>query len=226
MEINYLLSSAQVKSLLVGMGYRRTVGLKIDDAIVDDQMMISSLNQLTNEGLINSDGENFSLQNDLRDIINQLGNATCFMGIRSKKKSLPDLCVFPGNKLLLCEQEKSSGVNFKFGFCSRNNLFKRFCEEGYFPEFENCGSIDEDELEVFENEYLNLCDDLDPICEDSRESLFLFYTHLNENRRCFKVINYFMYRYILLSDGEKNLRYLFTRENVEMLLLKFLEDFK
>lgn len=221
---SYIFTQNQFRVLFSGMGYTKIHGLLLDNDNIDDTILVNTLNELVKLNILVCSDNGFKSSENIRSIINTIGKSDCFVAVRSSNVFLPNLCLYCGEKIVVCEIMKQRSNKIKVSVFSAYECFRMFCDEGYFPAFQKEYKINDKELENFEETITDNSNIYSPISENSRVILDISYVKQNRTTKFLKIINYYLYYYVLYFDGEKYTRYEFTEKNIYGLISKLLEE--
>ena len=225
MAENYIFSHNQLKALLLGCGYSGISGLSLDDSDFNEATAIEALNQLSNRGLIVSDGNRFLGSKEAKLIAERLGACEAYTAVHTRKEALPDLCCYPDEDILICGSETGCNNRVAVRISCFDDFFADLCDEGYLPEdFEEI-ALNDEELEVFETQ---LFDDYDPNCPVNPELPILFSAERigrdGTVQGYARVIEYYFYNYILFFDEGEIERKLCVRNELKEYLKRLMNQ--
>lgn len=222
MSENYIFSYDQLKVLVLGYGCSRITGLKLNSAALDNEAALIALNQLSNEGIITSDGKRFFASEQVKLIAQRLGASDIYIAVHTSKAALPDLCCYPGDSILVCNEETGSEGRIAVKFLSFEEFFENLYDEGYLPEDSENMPLEE-KPETFENFIL---ENYNPNAPIKAESNILFSVDVIDksgvSRRYLRLIEYYYYNYILFCDNGRLERTIFTRNAVKKQLKRLM----
>ncbi len=203
MSAIYTFTQNQLKVLLKGMGCFGITGPALKSKVLDNQSVLNALNELNNLKIIESDGKEFIVKPDVKQIINRISSADKCVFIRTPDRELPDICCYAGNPLLICSYSTVDPERISFEFTDFESLFLRLSDEGYLNDVKESGLPPEDEiLESFERKQFDEADIYSPLSASSR--LFISAVSVNKKGKilgCVNVVDYYFYSYLLFFDG-------------------------
>lgn len=215
----YTFSQTQLKVLLKGSGYSSVVGLNIDDKALDDLSVLNSLNELTKKGFIELKNGAFIMKDDIREMIVVLGNSRFYAAIHSRVDMLPDLCCFFGEKILVCSSRSMNEEYISLYFADITQLFEDLWDQGYFPEDNNSLPLDtEERLADYESSIFVQLSYNAPLPDNSSVVLS---AELPENK-FIRVVEYYLYNYIVFCDGTLVRRRVYSVENIKGLFFELM----
>ncbi len=220
---NYIFSHNQLKVLLLGCGYSHITGLWLNDLVLDNETVLMSLNRLSNDGMIISDGKKFFGSKMAKKIAERLGTSEFYIAVHTSNGSLPDLCCYPGEKILICSNQSRDENHISIRFSAFEDFFCDLCDEGYLPENDEKFKLDEEELENYEAKIFDHYESNSPI---NYGSPLLFTTELLDsygtNHGYLRIIEYYFYNYILFCYDGKIKRQLCNRERIKAYLKRLM----
>lgn len=223
----YIFTKDQLRVLLSGCGYKQIIGINPGQQKLTNQEVINEINELVKMGILISDGEKFIMNDNVNNIIKQIGTANQYIAIHSRNSLLPDLCCYSGSKLLISSFDECNSNIIKFSQLDVNELADKLLSEGYFPSInESDFCIDDDELINYENKVFRSLLSETPLDENSSVILDIqFSKHLQKEDKWLRVVEYPLYNYIIINLGKSVSRVLFDEDNAKAFLNKlFLEN--
>lgn len=212
MSESYIFSHNQLKVLVLGYGCSRIAGLKLNAAALDNEAALAALNQLSNEGIITSDGKRFFASDKVKLIAQRLGASDMYIAVHTAKAALPDLCCYPGDCILVCNEGTGNGGRISLKLLSLEEFFELLYDEGYLPEDSENMPLDE-KLESYEEA---VHEGYNPNAPINGEAHILFSFEVIDkcgvSRRYLRLIEYYYYNYILLCNEGRIDRFIFTRD--------------
>ena len=223
MPVNYIFSHNQLKVLLLGCGFSKIVGLNLDDSELDAETALEALNQLSNSGIISSDGNRFIGSKEAKLIAELLGMSDNYIAVHTSKETLPDLCCYTANKILICGSEPGYEKRIAIRLSNFDDFFSDLYDEGYFPEDSEHMVIDEEELKAFEKSLFENYDPNSPVNPDLHILFSAEEVDKNgSNQRFVRVIEYYFYNYILFFSKGKTERQICTLEALNAFLKRMM----
>lgn len=221
MKDTYIFSSRQLKTLLIGKGYKKIVGLNLKTDELGYNQSARALNKLVKTGAVYTEDETFLMSEDVREIITVLGNAEKFDVIRTKKDNLADICCYRAHKLMMVRNIQANKDWYSFSFLSLEDFYELLLDDGYLPDDNVDDLFYDDELEEFENPIV-----FDPLSAIGETVPVLFSLDISVNTDCHKymrIMDYYFFRYIVVSDGEGEKRYAYSRKKFKEVFLPLME---
>ncbi len=210
------LTQNQLKVLLLGSGFVSVTGLTLNDDVVDEHILLNTLNELVKKGFLVPDDKSFIMNDELRKIIVKLGKSRNYNVIHSYDVFLPDLCCYGDEDILVCSLKKFNTDHYTMSFYSSSELFDKLNDEGYFPAQKEDFELNESELLLFEENFIPKIN-RNVMLDENLPIVFSLEFAPNEiiAQKYMRVIKYYFYDYILWSDGKKIERLLFNHENAK-----------
>lgn len=225
MGTSYHFSQTQLKVLLSGSGYDTIIGVGYDSESLSDEMVVRTLNDLTNGKLISANDRCFEAIPSLQRLIYGVGEAKRCFTIRSCDLRLPDLCLFFGEVSVLCTVRTGGGGDVVMEEFLSGELFDRLMEEGYIPEEYIPMPDPDDSFREYEDELFSSAKGLDAL--PSGSSLILSIEMLDRDGVCrayLRVIDYYLYDYIVYElDGQRQ-RAAYSTECLQTVFEKMMQD--
>lgn len=225
MSAKYVFSHNQLKVLVLGCGYSHITGLYIDDSSVNNEVALKALNQLSNEGMITSDGKRFFASEQAKLIAKRLGTAGIYIAVHTSKEALSDLCCFPGSGILVCSSKCGDENCAVISISEFEDFFSDLCDEGYLPYDSEDITLNDEELEEYEQP---LFEEYDPNAPISTEHNILFSAELIDkyglSHGYLRVIAYYFYNYILFFNEGKSERNICTAEKIKGYLKRLMNQ--
>lgn len=225
MTENYLFSYDQLKVLLLGCGYSKIVGLNLGNSDLNGETALDALNQLSNSKMIVSDGNRFLASKEAKLISKRLGMSDVYIAVHTTKETLPDLCCYPDENILICSSESGYKNRIAVRVSCFEDFFTDLCDEGYLPD--DCENIelDDEELESFEVPLFVNYNTNYPITPDLP---ILFSAELispnGTSKGYLRVIEYYFYNYILFFSEGKIERKLCVRNQLKKYLKRLMNQ--
>lgn len=204
MDENLILTKDQLKTLLLGFGCNKCIGLGIDGSPVENEAAVRSLNSLSQMGLIVSDGKTFHGSEAAKKAAAALGASPRYLAVHTAKAALPDMCCYPSEVMLVCAVFPGDDNRVSMRFTSVPDFCADLSDEGYLPPVSESMAMDEEELEKFERRAFAKFDPNAPL---DNGAPVLFSAELisaeGVSLGCLRVVEYYFYRYIFYSrDGK------------------------
>ena len=221
MSNTYIFSSRQLKTMLIGKGYKKVVGLNLATEKLDYKQSALALNELVKSGALYTEDETFFMSEDVREIITVLGKAEKFDIIRTKKANLADICCYRAHKLMIVRNIQANKDWYSISFLSLNDFYDTLLDDGYLPSDNVDGLFYDDELEEYENSVV-----FDPLSTIGESVPVLFSLDISvktDSYRYMRVMDYYFFRYIVVSDGKEIKRYAYSREKFREVFLSLME---
>lgn len=199
----YTLSVTQMMVLLKGAGYDSVSGFTANSMVLDDESVIQALHKLSKSGLLTVSGDSFEMIPDVKEAVNRIGGADRMMILRTGAGDLPDKCVYPGEKLLVCTLRLSDRDHLSLCFMSPSELFDELADEGYLPQGGDDKLFSEDELIDYEKELFASLSRNGALESSSSVLLSMDFIGGDQPAAYLRIIDYYFYHYILYFDGDK-----------------------
>lgn len=204
MDENLILTKDQLKTLLLGCGCNKCIGLGIDGSAVENETALRSLNSLSRMGMIISDGKRFHGSRQAKKTADLLGNSPRYLAVHTANAALPDLCCYSADVLLICAVYPEDDNRVSLRFTEIADFCVDLGDEGYLPPVSEGMDPDEDELKKFEQRAFASYNPNAPL---ESEAPVLFSAELISSEGALlgslRVVEYYFYRYLLYSrDGK------------------------
>ncbi len=215
MRLSYCFTLNQLSVLLKGSGCSFLRGVGSRDVKLENHEVLSALNELSNMGILISDGEDFRLGDDARAVVEAIKNPDEYLFVRSSNSALVDLCCYYSDNLLICSyRDRYIPELVRINVTDEASLSEQLEEEGYF--FVNGEGLfpDENEAEDFESNEIQLSSYEEPIAPDS--PLLFNAERIDPTGRIkasFKIIEMKLYSYIYYFDSSGLIRDRLTLAN-------------
>lgn len=220
MSDTYVFSSRQMKTMLIGKGFRKIVGLNLDTEL-DYNMSTQALNELVKLGVLYTEDETFIMSEEVREIVTVLGEAEEFDIIHTKKENLSDICCYRTDKLMLVRNVQGNNDWYSFSFVSLEEFYDILLDDGYLPADNIDDLFYDDGLEDFEKsvvvDALSIIDETIPVLFSLDVSV------KTDSHRYIRIMDYYFFRYIVVSDGKEVKRYAYSRKKFNEVFLLLME---
>lgn len=214
-----ILSQNQLKVLLKGSNYSTVKGITLDKTEIDSSVLANTLNTLVRRNMLTNNGENFVMSENIRRIINTIGESQGFVILRSRNAFLPDLCCYIGDKVLVCDQMKHRKNDVSFSVTDADTVIDELLEEGYFPFDEELSPYNENDLLLYDESLLCEINLNHSLREDSKIVFSAEISNINLEKRCYlAIVEYYLYNYIILFDGRTLHRELYSFSKIKQLI--------
>lgn len=200
----YTLSVTQLMVLLKGAGYNSVSGFTAGSTVLDDESVIRSLHAMSKSGLLTLHGDSFEMIPALKEAVRRIGSVEKMMILRTGDGELPDKCIYPGEKWLVCTARLSDKNHLSMCFMTPQELFDELADEGYLPKSGDDKLFSEEELIDYETDLFSFLKRDSALERNSCILLSIDYITRDQTPTPYlRVIDYYFYYYILYSDGSK-----------------------
>lgn len=217
----YIFSSSQLKTMLIGSGYREIVGLNLATEKLDYNKFVVALNELVRSGALYTENEEFLMSENVREIITTLGQAKWFDLIRTKKTSLADICCYRTHRIMIVRNVQANKEWYSFSSISSEDFCNILLDDGYLPPDNAEDLFYDEDLEEFEDSFV-----FDPLSTIGEDIPVLFSLDISvniDNHTYMRVIDYHFFRYIVLYDGKEMKRCAYSKDIFKKVFLSLME---
>lgn len=213
----YGFSTNQLKTLLLGSGFSDVIGIESDSSQLDNETVLESLNELAKKQYIVSDTERFICDAVVKRIVDVIGGADICVAVRTPVNSLPDLCIYPSEPLLLCYNRSD---NISAYFAEPEELVSVLEDDGYICTENDSLIMEESPITEFEkgrmfgSEVVSSSDCVRLIMENTQSKAIMH------------IVDYYFYSYIRFEHGRFLSRELCTRTNLVSMIKRLIENDK
>lgn len=199
----YVLTDEEYNILLAGSGVKECYMLQSGEFEMHNDKICNAMMHLYSTGIIDSDGVSFSIQGELKGVIDAIKNAKYAMLIRVKDEDERAMCCYHTNDgFIVNELSSREDRSYLVYRCDWENLFDVILSSALYDK-SSIGVLDEDKL------YENVCDLQKNISVES------FHRYVNLQM----VIDY-----VELSSGKIKKRMLILNEENEKKLVNLSEE--
>lgn len=128
----WLITYEELTILLFSKGVSKLYGFDGLREPFNRERVVNGLHTLTNKEYLVSDSEQFIMSDEIELIIGSLSQAEAVMVIESDDERLPEVCIYPGDQLLVCERAEYREGLLKLWFLRRGDLAAYLAEAGFF----------------------------------------------------------------------------------------------
>ncbi|MBQ5399166.1 MAG: hypothetical protein IIU14_07005 [Ruminococcus sp.] len=212
MRTSHCFTLEQLSVLLSGSGCDVLRGIGCKSIELRNEDVINSLNELCKTGALTSDGETFSMRDEIRPLIRALSEPSGYLYIRTPRTQAADLCCCFSDEILVCSRDSLVPELVRLKLTDSQGL----CElvSRLLPENETELLPDETRAERFERERLSPSCYEEPIGADS--PMLFNAERLDRDGGLLgslRIIQMNLYTYIAFFDGKRTVRECYTAAN-------------
>lgn len=213
-DSTYIIKYSNLKTLLCGMGYNKISGLDIGEKPLDNEFVLNSLMEMTDNGFISSDGDRFFISQDIKKIVECIGNATAYIAVCTNSKRIGDICCYlENNRILICRQSSINSQFLSVHFVDFEGFLKFLYEGGYISGNSEKFPIDMKKLIEYDNYVIK--NSYSSSKESPVKLSINFVNNFGKTEKYLRITECYFYDYIVYYDGEEKEYDIFSLETFE-----------
>lgn len=227
MSISYTLSQNQLKVLLKGTGYRAVIGVLRDQTPLEDETVLTAINEMVIDGLLSESDSGFEMTPLLKRMITALGDAQECYALTAAAPSLPDKCLYvdASGERILCATMRSISNHITLTEMSSEEFVMTLFDEGYLSQERYELLPGDDEAAAFEQKAF---DKTSLYASLDRESPVLLSIELIRKdmpeKRYIRVMDYYLCNYVVCCCKGRIIRFAYNEETIKTLIFKMMKN--